>query len=108
MPLHYVWAIDAAYRWPGDCARWVNGKANSPPRPRIRSLTGAGITQFPESMVNSHINAGNLVVMMAAHMPVPVELNIVWPRTRHLIPKVRVIVDELLKKAGEGYFGELR
>ncbi|PLM62772.1 LysR family transcriptional regulator, partial [Klebsiella pneumoniae] len=40
--------------------------------------------------------------------PVPVELNVVWPRTRHLIPKVRLIVDELLRKAGEGYFGAIR
>lgn len=71
-------------------------------------LAGAGIAQFPESMVNSHIDAGNLVAIMADHMPIPVELNVVWPRTRHLIPKVRIIVDELLKKAGEGYFGELR
>ena len=71
-------------------------------------LAGAGIAQFPESMVNGHIDEGTLVAVMSDHMPVPVELNVVWPRTRHLIPKVRLIVDELLRKAGEGYFGVLR
>lgn len=71
-------------------------------------LAGAGIAQFPESMVNSHIDEGSLVSVMPDHMPVPVELNVVWPRTRHLIPKVRFIVDELLRKAGKGYFGTLR
>jgi len=74
----------------------------------LACLAGAGIAQFPESMVGSHITAGHLVTIMADHMPVPVALSVVWPRTRHLIPKVRIIVDELLKKADEGYFGELR
>ncbi|MNI31913.1 HTH-type transcriptional regulator DmlR [compost metagenome] len=71
-------------------------------------LAGVGIAQFPESMVNSHIAAGSLISLMADHTPIPVELNVIWPRTRHLIPRVRLIVDELLKKAGEGYFGTLR
>ncbi|AEF46338.1 transcriptional regulator, LysR family [Serratia sp. AS12] len=71
-------------------------------------LAGAGIAQFPESMVNNHLDAGTLVTLMADHTPVPVELNVVWPRTRHLIPKVRLIVDELLRKAAEGYFGPLK
>jgi DNA-binding transcriptional LysR family regulator len=71
-------------------------------------LAGVGIAQFPESMVNSHIAAGSLISLMADHAPLPVELNVIWPRTRHLIPRVRLIVDELLKKAGEGYFGTLR
>ena len=71
-------------------------------------LAGVGIAQFPESMVNSHIAAGNLISVMADHAPIPVELNVIWPRTRHLIPRVRLIVDELLKKAGEGYFGTLK
>ena len=71
-------------------------------------LAGAGIAQFPESMVNKYIDEGSLIIVMPDHMPVPVELNVVWPRTRHLIPKVRFIVDELLRKACEGYFGTLR
>lgn len=71
-------------------------------------LAGAGIAQFPESMVNSHIDEGRLVAVMPDHMPVPVGLNVVWPRTRHLIPRVRLIVDELLSKAEKGYFGTLK
>ncbi|CAE1144152.1 LysR family transcriptional regulator [Serratia sp. Tan611] len=71
-------------------------------------LAGAGIAQFPESMVKSHLDAGHLVTVMADHMPDPVELNVIWPRTRHLIPKVRIIVDELLTKSSEGYFGDLK
>ncbi|CAI1806110.1 D-malate degradation protein R [Serratia ficaria] len=71
-------------------------------------LAGAGIAQFPESMVNSHIGEGRLVAVMPDHIPAPVELNVIWPRTKHLIPRVRLIVDELLKKASEGYFGTLR
>jgi len=40
----------------------------------------------------------NLVTVMCDHTPALVELNVIWHRTRHLIPKVRLIVDELLKK----------
>jgi len=68
-------------------------------------LAGIGIAQLPESMASSHIAAGTLVELMAECTPNPVELHIIWPRTKHLIPKVRLIVDELLNKASEGYFG---
>ncbi|MCA7014971.1 LysR family transcriptional regulator [Dickeya dadantii] len=74
----------------------------------LACLTGTGIAQFPEAMVISYLEQGLLVPLLAECTPEPVELNIIWPRTKHLFPKIRLIVDELLKKAEEGHFGALR
>ncbi|MFB1117399.1 LysR family transcriptional regulator [Dickeya dadantii] len=74
----------------------------------LACLAGTGIAQFPEAMVISYLEQGLLVPLLAEYTPEPVELNIIWPRTKHLFPKIRLIVDELLKKAGEGHFGALR
>lgn len=71
-------------------------------------LAGAGIAQFPEAMVIRYLEQSLLVPLLAEYTPEPVELNIVWPRTKHLFPKIRLIVDELLKKAEDGHFGPLR
>ncbi|CCG88670.1 LysR family transcriptional regulator [Erwinia piriflorinigrans] len=70
-------------------------------------LGGMGIAQLPESMVNRHIDTGDLIQVLSDYTPPPVELHVLWPRTRHLIPKVRLIVDELLKRAATGYFGQV-
>lgn len=71
-------------------------------------LAGTGITQLPEAMVSRHIEEGRLVSLMEAYAPDLMELNIVWPRTKHLFPKIRLIVDEMVNKADEGYFGKMR
>ncbi|KJH62100.1 LysR family transcriptional regulator [Acinetobacter calcoaceticus] len=71
-------------------------------------IGGIGIAQFPETMVNSYLANGTLKLLLEDYSPLPSELHILWPRTKHLIPKVRMIVDELILKASEGYFGILR
>jgi DNA-binding transcriptional LysR family regulator len=70
-------------------------------------LGGMGVAQLPESMVKRHIASGELVQILSDYTPPPVELHVLWPRTRHLIPKVRLIVDELLKRAESGHFGQV-
>ncbi|WP_407324230.1 LysR family transcriptional regulator [Acinetobacter pittii] len=75
----------------------------------LQSCIGSiGIAQFPETMVNSYLANGTLKLLLEDYSPPPSELHILWPRTKHLIPKVRMIVDELILKASKGYFGILR
>lgn len=72
----------------------------------LRACLGSlGIAQMPEMMVNRYLDSGELVQLLPDYTPSPVELHVLWPRTRHLIPKVRLIVDELLACAAQGYFG---
>ncbi|HAU5565776.1 TPA: LysR family transcriptional regulator [Serratia fonticola] len=71
-------------------------------------LNGLGITQLPESMVNKYIESGKLVMLLTENQPDPLDLHVLWPRTRHLIPKIRCLVDELVLRAGEGHFGNTK
>lgn len=71
-------------------------------------LSGLGIAQFPESMVTRHLEKGELIPLLPEFSPDPAELNIVWPKAKHLFPKIRLIVDHLIAKAEEGHFGALR
>lgn len=67
-------------------------------------LAGAGIIQFPESLLRLWIKAGKLLVILPDLTPAPTELNIIWPRTSHVIPGVRFIIDEFIRLAKEGRF----
>ncbi|QZO14283.1 LysR family transcriptional regulator [Pseudoalteromonas piscicida] len=67
-------------------------------------LGNMGIVQLPESMVKKHIDSGHLVPIISNNLPDPVELHILWPCTKHLVPKIRLLVDELVQKAREDYF----
>lgn len=67
-------------------------------------IAGAGIIQFPESLLRQHINDGTLVPLLSTSNPAPTELNVIWPRTRHLLPGVRFIIDELIVLAGQDAF----
>lgn len=71
-------------------------------------LEGLGIAQLPESMVNKYLQTQRLQIVLEDFSPQPSELHILWPKVKHLVPKVRMIVDELLKKASEQYFGTYR
>ncbi len=68
-------------------------------------LGNMGIVQLPESMVREHIDSGCLVPILIESSPDPVVLHILWPCSKHLVPKVRLLVDEFAQKAREGYFG---
>ncbi|WP_323169427.1 LysR family transcriptional regulator [Pantoea agglomerans] len=67
-------------------------------------IAGAGLIQFPEALLRPHIQAGKLVPLLTACNPAPTELNVIWPRARHLLPGVRFIIDELIKLAEEKAF----
>ena len=70
-------------------------------------LAGMGIAQFPEMMINHYLKSGRLIQLMADFCPMPADLYILWPRMRQLNPRLRVVVNELVKKANDGYFGLL-
>lgn len=68
-------------------------------------IAGAGIVQFPESLLRACLEKGELVTLLSAFNPSPTELNVIWPRSRHLLPGVRFIVDELIALSAHGTFG---
>lgn len=67
-------------------------------------ITGAGIVQFPELLLRPFIEQQKLKPVLPALAPSPNELNVIWPRSRHLLPGVRFIVDELLRLSAQNAF----
>ncbi|MFS7246496.1 LysR family transcriptional regulator [Rahnella inusitata] len=67
-------------------------------------IAGAGLIQFPEALLRPHFQSGKLVPLLSGYNPAPTELNVIWPRARHLLPGVRFIIDELIELAGQKAF----
>ncbi|WP_410014548.1 LysR family transcriptional regulator [Sodalis sp. C49] len=68
-------------------------------------VSGAGIIQFPESLLRPYIARGELVSILPELTPSPTQLSIIWPRSRHLLPSVRFIIDELIALSKQNAFG---
>lgn len=68
-------------------------------------LAGKGIGQFPIFMVEKHLEQGTLIPLMPDFAPSPLALHVLWPQTKHLVSRVRLIVDALVERADAGYFG---
>lgn len=66
------------------------------------SLAGIGLCQMPLALMRPHIAAGQLVSVLDEWTQHEIDVHAVWPRTAHLRPKVRHVVDTLVKMASEG------
>jgi DNA-binding transcriptional LysR family regulator len=66
------------------------------------AIGGFGIAQLPISLVRDPIANGSLTVILPACSGVAVEVHAVWPRQRHLSPRVRYVVDQLVAYAAKG------
>lgn len=63
------------------------------------ALAGFGVCQMPESLVSGFIEQGRLVRVMDEATQVYWPLYAVWPMVRQMLPRVRVVVDELVRRA---------
>jgi len=61
------------------------------------AISGMGIVQAPRFMVREAVEKGDLVQVLPDWNCEPLPLYIVYPQTRHLSNKVRVVVDWLAK-----------
>ena len=66
------------------------------------TLAGCGLVQLPMWMVREHLRSGTLVAVLTEYSTPKVNIHAVWPRTRHLAPKVRHVVDALVVRALDG------
>lgn len=63
------------------------------------ALAGLGIVRLVDPMVSEPLARGELVALLQdSHHMDPVPMQIVMPRDKHRLPKVRVMVDFLLEK----------
>jgi DNA-binding transcriptional LysR family regulator len=59
------------------------------------SISGIGICQLPDFYVRSALQDGRLVSVMDSFRPEDEAIWAIYPQRRHLLPKVRALVDRL-------------
>ncbi len=65
-------------------------------------LAGGGISQLPLWLVGEYIDSGKLVEVLADFAGGEMPVNVLWPASRQLLPKVRHVVDALLTASALG------
>ncbi|MBK5961817.1 LysR family transcriptional regulator [Rhodoplanes elegans] len=66
---------------------------------------GLGLIQAPRYRLEADIRAGALVVVLADTPPTPTPVSVLYPRAKHLSPRLRAFIDWVairLRAAGEG------
>ena len=66
------------------------------------ALAGIGLCQMPVAMFRQYIESRQLVTLLDAYTEQQIDVHAVWPRTAHLRPKVRHVVDTLIELARQG------
>lgn len=74
--------------------RW---QANSGPALLDAALKGLGLAQLPDYYVEEHLRNGNLISVLDDYVYKDTAVWAVYPRHRHLSPKVRLFVDFLVE-----------
>lgn len=62
-------------------------------------LDGCGLAQLPTWLVQEHVDSGALVTLLDAYAGAAMPIHALWPRSRYIQPKLRVVIDALLALA---------
>jgi DNA-binding transcriptional LysR family regulator len=63
------------------------------------ACAGLGIAQVPDYMANDQLGAGRLVEVLPAFKAPPMPISVVYPGRRMVPPRVRVLINALIKSA---------
>lgn len=66
------------------------------------AIAGLGIAQMPWSLVAPALEDGRLVEVLPDHATATVSIHALWPETRHLLARVRHVVDVLAARGRQG------
>jgi DNA-binding transcriptional LysR family regulator len=69
------------------------------------AVAGLGLAQMPSSLLIDQIKAGKLVSVLDEFATVGVGIYAVWPKNRHLLPRVKHVVQILVEGARNGALG---
>jgi DNA-binding transcriptional LysR family regulator len=59
-------------------------------------MDGAGLCQLPTWLVSDHMASGALVPVLMEYAGAEMPIHAVWPQSRYMKPKLRVIIDALV------------
>lgn len=60
------------------------------------ALSGGGLTQLPTWLVGEHLRNGKLVEVLHDLAGGEMPIHVIWPRTKYIQPRVRIVIDELV------------
>ena len=60
------------------------------------TLHGCGLSQLPTWLIGEHLRRGELFTVLDQYQGATMPIHVIWPRTRFIQPKVRVMIDELV------------
>lgn len=66
------------------------------------AVGGMGLAQLPISLVRGQLQAGSLEPLLQPYAGAGVDVHAVWPRRRQLSPRLRYVVDQLVRHAEQG------
>jgi len=111
IPQHLQHHACLRYRFPGT-GQWQEWATNSPIPPELplalssnnlesilqAALQGLGLAYVPEFIVRNYVASGELISVLETHLKEGGKFSVVWPSSRHMLPKVRVFIDFLTEK----------
>ncbi|MFM2483354.1 LysR substrate-binding domain-containing protein [Celerinatantimonas sp. YJH-8] len=68
------------------------------------ALAGQGLCQLPQWLVGDDLAQGKLVEVLSQYSGYEIPIYILWPKSSHMLPKIRYTIDYLLQKAQNGVF----
>ena len=66
------------------------------------AVAGFGLCQMPQSLVQPYLDRKELTVVLPDRCQVRSSFNAVWPTTRSMLPRVRIVVDEFVRRTDVG------
>ncbi|EON3349738.1 LysR family transcriptional regulator [Yersinia enterocolitica] len=66
------------------------------------TLAGGGLSQLPLWLVGKYLESGELKEILPGHSGGEMPISALWPKSRQLLPKIRYVVDTLVKAAEDG------
>lgn len=66
------------------------------------TLAGGGLSQLPLWLVGKYLQSGELKEVLPGHSGGEMLISALWPKNRQVLPKIRYVVDTLVKAAQDG------
>jgi DNA-binding transcriptional LysR family regulator len=62
------------------------------------ALAGCGIAYLPTWLIAQELASGRLECLLSKDFVETAPVHAIWPATRTLAPKIRIVVDELVRR----------
>ncbi|WP_107709327.1 MULTISPECIES: LysR substrate-binding domain-containing protein [unclassified Paraburkholderia] len=65
------------------------------------AVAGCGVAQLRAWLVGAHPRNGDLIEILMEWSCVEMPVHVIWPRTQYVQPRVRLVIDELIRLSND-------